>query len=255
MLLRGRMTLLATDTDTTALFAPIKLPFYPRDLPLDRPPGQIITNRTTGVQHEILPSTSTCNGWRTDAQCYCANPAGLGTLHKGTGRCMFHDTSKATETRMRLYHIRETAIGALALELEESDDDPTNITSELHLARATLLNWIVRYDEWQEKVTLWAEAYARGDVANQPPARMDISRIDALLKRVAELALQLEESRLRDAISQGEMVEVLREIAVTVETTVTVCPFCKGSLAPVLGLIRQGWQKINLWNRRGRRKA
>jgi len=156
---------------------------------------------------------------------------------------------------MRLYHIRQTTIGALALELDESDTNPTDITSELHLARAMLLNWIARYDAWQSTVDLWAQAYQRGDVANQPPARIDISRIDALLKRVAELALQLQESRLRDAISQGEMVEILKEISVTVQTTVTVCPHCKGSLDPVLDLIRQGWQRIQLWNRRSKWKA
>lgn len=233
----------------------VKPPFYPSDLPSDKPRGQIITNPATGVQHEVLPFTSTCNGWRTRAECYCSQPAGWHTTHEGTGRCFFHDTSKAVETRMRLYYIRQTTIGALALELDESDTNPTDITSELHLARATLLNWIARYDDWQAKVDLWAQAYARGDVVNQPPARMDISRIDALLQRVASLALQLEESKLRDAISQGELIEILREVGMTVETTVTVCPHCKGTLAPVLELIRQGWQRVQLWNRRARRKA
>lgn len=213
----------------------------------------MITNRTTGVQHEILPSTKTCNGWRTEAECYCSNPAGKNTLHKGVGRCTFHDTSEATAARMRLRHIQSTAIGALALELEESDTNITDITSELHLARATLLNWIARYDDWQENVSFWAQAYAIGEVANQPPGRMDISRLDTLLKRVAELALQLEESRLKDAISQGELIEILREVGGVVELTVTTCPYCHESLATVLELIRGGWQKIMLWGRRKKR--
>lgn len=246
---------MAPETDSAALIVPGKPPFYPTDLPPERPQGELVTNRTTGVQHEILPTTSTCNGWRTEAECYCANYPGSGTSHKGTGRCTFHDTSAATETRMRLLHIRQTAIGALALELDESDTNPTDITSELHLARATLLNWIARYDDWQETVGLWAQAYQRGEVANQPPARMDISRLDTLLKRVAELALQLEDSRLKDAISQGEMIEILREIGSTVELSVTVCPHCKGSLTQVLDLIRQGWARIQLWGRRSKRKS
>ena len=235
--------------------APVKPPFYPPDLPPDRAPGYVRINHPTAVRHEILPTTATCNGWRSEAQAYCANPPGAGTDHKGTGRCFFHDTSAATAAHMRLRHIRDTTIGALALELEETDTNPTDIASELHLARATLLNWIARYDDWQEKVALWAHAYARGEVGNQPPARMDISRLDTLLKRVAELALQLEESRLKDAISQGEMAEVLREIAMTVETTVTACPHCHGSLAPVLEFVRQGWARIQLWGRRRKQKA
>ena len=235
--------------------APVKPPFYPLDLPADRPTGHIVTNHTTGVKHEILPATSTCNGWRSEAQMYCANYAGSGTDHKGVGRCTFHDTSAATETRMRLRHVRETAIGALALELAESDTNPTDITSELHLARATLLNWIARYDDWQDKVSLWAQAYAKGEVASQPPARMDISRLDILLKRVAELALQLEDSKLKDAISQGELIEILREVGTTVETTVTTCPHCKEPLTAVLELIRQGWARIQLWGRRRKKLA
>ena len=154
---------------------------------------------------------------------------------------------------MRLRHISQTAIGALALELEASDSTPTDITSELHLARATLLNWIARYDVFQEDVALWATAYARQDVSRVPPVRMDISRFDTLLKRVAELALQLEESKLKDAISQGELIEILKEVGATVELSVTTCPHCKGSLAPVLELVKTGWQKIQLWGRRKKR--
>ena len=233
----------------------VKPSFYPDDLPLDRPKGQIATKSTTGIPHEILPATSTCNGWRHGALAYCSKAAGWRTDHPGEGRCTFHDTSAATATRMRLYHIRETAIGSLALELEASDDDPTSIASELHLARATLLNWIARYDDWQDKVSLWAQAYAKGEVASQPPARMDISRLDILLKRVAELALQLEESRLKDAVSQGELIEILREVGTTVETTVTTCPHCKEPLTAVLELIRQGWARIQLWGRRRKQLA
>mgnify|MGYP001599861150 FL=1 len=204
----------------------------------------------TGVEHEILPVTSTCNGWRSEAQTYCRNGPGDETNHKGVGRCAYHDVSVATDARLRLQHISNTAIGALALELEADGTDPAGIVSELHLIRATMLNWIARYDVYQGEIALWAQAYAVGDVRYQPPMRMDISRIDHLVKTVAALALQVEESRLKDAVSQGELIEILREVGTVVELSVTSCPHCNGSLTPVLELVKMGWQKIILWGRR-----
>lgn len=253
LLAKGRLM----DTDTS-LPATKKYPtgpaapFWPPDLPEVYYQKGATTRKhpTTGAQHEVLPATATCNGYRSFAETYCKRPAGWDTDHPGTGRCRHHDGARlATAARIRLGHIAHTAVGALALELEATDSDPTDITAELHLARSLLLNWIQRYDTYMEQLTLWARAYASGEVGHPPPLAMDMTRIDGLLRRVADLALQLQHAKLRDAISQGEMIEILRAVSRVVEESVTTCPQCAAPLAGVLDLIRAGWQKVSLWKR------
>lgn len=224
-------------------------PFWPPDLP-ETYRQRTRTNPTTGEVHAILPVTSTCNGWRTLAHTYCANRAGHRTDHPGTGRCHFHDTGPImTAARVRLGHIAHTAVGALALELEAAEDDPTDITSELHLARSLLLNWIKRYEHYMEHLALWAQAFANHEVGHAPPMAMDISRIDVLLRRVADLALQVQQARLLDSVSQGELIEILRTVSQVVDVSVTTCPTCHAPLTSVLDLIRAGWSNIRLWKK------
>jgi len=68
-----------------------------------------------------------CNARKTDGSGYCGQPAGMGTDHKGTGRCKFHggntvnqekniieeledaSADATTALRLRLKHAREKA--------------------------------------------------------------------------------------------------------------------------------------------------
>lgn len=226
----------------------------PPDLPPDWRRGDFRTTPTTGT-HEVVPATSTCNGWRKREGGYCQRPAGWRTEHPGEGRCKWHDMTAPLRAMQRYQRLHATTIGALAHELAEIDDDPCNILPELHLARALFLDWIRRYDAFTEALLTWHEAYQQGNLTARPPRAMDIARAESQLQGIARLAQQLEESRMKDALSQGELVEILREVGLVVETTVVACPYCRGPLQPVLDRIRQGWQRIQLWNRRSQRKA
>ena len=226
-----------------------KPPFYPTDLPT----GQRWTVRRDehGAEHEILPPTATCNGHLNYREGYCPRPAGNFTKHKGTGRCEVHDMSIAHEATRRYHRLTTTAIGALAGEIQSrTDDDPANITDELALARALFIDWVERYQEGLNALLAWNAARESGGKAKKPPKIMNIVQAQTQIRTIAALAMQLEESRLRDVISQGEMVEILREISISTEAALTTCPHCQGSLAPVLEHIKAAWSHIQLWGRR-----
>ena len=226
-----------------------KLYFYPADLP----PGQPLEryhNATTGAEHDILPPTATCNGYLRRRHGYCSNRAGQFTTHDGTGRCIRHDMSAAHAASRRYRALHDTAIGALAQEIAVYDDDPTNITEELALARALFTDWIKRYQQFSDAIIAWHKSYSSGEGTPKPVRLLDITAADRQIQTIARLALQLEESRLRDALSQGELIAILREVSLATETTVTTCPHCHGSLQPVLEAIKTAWGRIVLWGRR-----
>ena len=222
--------------------------FYPPDLP----PDAKITHYKhpkTGASHDILPPTSTCNGHLLRRPGYCSNRAGQWTTHDGTGRCVKHDMSRAHGANRRYTALQETAIGALADEIAAYDDDPTNITDELTIARALFVDWIQRYQKFSEALIAWHESFTTGEVVRKPVRILDITQANQQIQTIAKLAQQLEDSRLRDALSQGELIAILQEVSRSTEATVTTCPHCHGSLQPVLDAIKVAWGGINLWHR------
>ena len=228
-----------------------KTHFYPEDVPADAK-TRTVTNQTTGDTHVILPATKTCNGWRLRAKTYCSQVAGMRTQHRGTGRCWLHDMSPAHAGSSRYRHIEHTAVGVLANEILSIDDDPTNITEELAMARAIFSDWIERYALWSDALLAWHASFYSGEKEPKPLKILDISDAHRQLKTIGTLAQQLQDSRLRDAVSQGELVEILREVSTVVELSLTTCPHCHGKLDAVLDLIRKGWTAIQLWGRNKR---
>ena len=221
--------------------------FYPPDLP---PDAQIThyTSPKSGATHDILPPTATCNGHLIRPG-YCSNRAGQWTTHDGAGRCVKHDMSRAHLANTRYTALQETTIGILADEIAAYDDDPTNITDELTLARALFVDWIQRYQEFSEALLAWHASFATGRAAPKPARILDITQASQQIRVIAQLAQQLEDSRLRDALSQGELIAILQEVSRSTEATVTTCPHCHGSLQPVLDAIKGAWGGINLWHR------
>lgn len=228
-------------------YKPPKTHFYPDDLPPDAKTRK--TTSSSGETHIIIQSTKTCNGWRKYAATYCSQPAGKLTKHNGHGRCWLHDMSPAHAGSERYRHIENTAVGALANTILAIDDDPTNITDELAMARAIFSDWVDRYDAWSEALLAWHASFYMGDKEPKPVKIMDIADAHRQLRTIGTLAQQLQDARLKDAVSQGELVDILREVSTVVELSLTTCPHCHGPLAPVLELIRAGWNKIQLWGR------
>ena len=122
------------------------------------------------------------------------------------------------------------------------------------MARALFADWIQRYQKFSEALIAWHESFnpETERFARRPPRIMDITAAQYQLQTIAKLAQQLEESRLKDALSQGEMIEILQEVSVATEDSVALCPHCHGSLAPVLEAIKQRWASIQLWGRRAK---
>jgi hypothetical protein len=90
----------------------------------------------------------------------CTQIAGWGTDHAGEGRCKLHGGSSpikhgrySTIKRPRLKEILESL---------ESDPDPLDLSPELRLLRALILDYIERYDEQTDALIAWHASFSTG---------------------------------------------------------------------------------------------
>lgn len=87
----------------------------------------------------------------------CQNPAGFKTDHPGEGRCHLHGGKSQVKTG-RYSRIKRKRIAEL-LEDFRTDPDPLDITEELHLLRALVLDYVERYDEVTDLLQAWHNSF------------------------------------------------------------------------------------------------
>jgi hypothetical protein len=84
---------------------------------------------------------------------FCTRPAGWGTDHVGQGRCKLHGGAAVIKSG-RYSKIIRTRVAELIKE-QEDNPDPLNILPELALARALLIDFVERYDDWRDAILAW----------------------------------------------------------------------------------------------------
>lgn len=92
----------------------------------------------------------------------CVKPAGWGTDHAGEGRCKFH--GGATPVKSGRYStVTRTELRTL-IEHYEADPNPLNVLPELALARASLVDYVNRYDQTTEALLAWYASWERAHI-------------------------------------------------------------------------------------------
>jgi hypothetical protein len=140
----------------------------------------------------VLQPNYYCRAWNGKRTKYCRSRAGSKTTHPGVGRCNVHGGLREGDGRVthgRFSRVRDTVIGAL-VEQHLADPDPLNLAQELALARATLEDYLHRYDSQA----------THADVLDQ-------------LEVISRIVARIEHGRAAYAISRPELARVLNELA------------------------------------------
>ena len=96
---------------------------------------------------------ATCDAQTRQTGEPCRHPAGFRTDHPGTGRCWLHGGKSLIRTG-RYATVERPHIQAL-LEQFAADPDPLNLTPEVLLTRALLMDYINRWHEQDAMLTRW----------------------------------------------------------------------------------------------------
>jgi hypothetical protein len=99
-----------------------------------------------------------CRGWNAKRKKYCSARAGSGTDHLGEGRCRHHRGNASVKsgrystitTRPRLKEL---------LERFEADEDPLDLSREVTLLRALMVDLAERWDEMMEGNARWHASF------------------------------------------------------------------------------------------------
>jgi hypothetical protein len=129
---------------------------------------------------------------------YCRHRAGWRTDHPGTGRCTLHGGS--TPIRHGIYSkIHHERLADLVREAEQKQD-PLDTLGELALARALVVDFINRHEQYTEALLAW---YASFSKTARPIAA---EKEEAFRSVVAEYEILLEEAR--DGGTDGQLSDV-----------------------------------------------
>lgn len=174
------------------------------------------------VRHPPHPKWGfpTC-GARTRAGTHCAQKAGWGTDHLGTGRCKLHGGLKkgGGDRRLKSGRWSLATSNRLAEYIEDFEDesDPLNIVPELNLTRALVKDWLERYDELVEAILHWNETRAPED----RPARVpDIQEARPLIESISRIAYRIERATSDKYIPRGTFFRIMTAMGRVVESRV-----------------------------------
>lgn len=152
----------------------------------------------------------------------CLNPAGFRTNHLGQGRCFKHGGTRQPTKILsevppgqlsRYQHVERHALRDLAARLAEAEPDITDLSEELHLLRALLIQYINEYEEFIEALLAW---YASPDVKQKPRRIMDISDVSGLIESVSRIAERMHKIRSEGSIDLLTFQRVTEQMGIIV---------------------------------------
>ena len=155
-----------------------------------------------------------CNG-RKRSGGYCRQPAGWRTDHPGQGRCRKHggNTVKGTITHGWYSNITHTRVKDILSGLAKIEADAMDLLPEVHLLRAMTVDYINRYDEFQEALMAW---YTDPDSNSRPRRIMDIQDASHLIESISRVAQRLHQIQSEGSISLETFKRVTEQMGMVV---------------------------------------
>lgn len=163
-----------------------------------------------------IPSGHYCRAWNAKRQKYCRNRAGAHTDHVGVGRCKFHGGNNVRKSG-RYSSILTTRVGEL-LDAHAGDENPLDLSHELHLARALLQDYLERRAESAD-----GEALAEGI---------------RLVEKIAGIVHKIEQIKAQNAITPADLNRLMVNMGLVVRQFVTDDETCKR--------IQDGWLALRV---------
>jgi hypothetical protein len=179
----------------------------------------------------------TCGRMRIRRTGLCTLPAGWGTSHAGRGACKLHGGIKNRDTDRRLKHgLYSTVSDVRIQEIQEeihAAGNPLDVTQELTLARALLVDWTERYALLRDAILEWNESRLPED----RPARVpDIAELFPALESISRIVYRIERATSDKYIPRGTFYRIMLAMGRVVDARVHD--------EAVREQIRQDWLKI-----------
>lgn len=193
------------------------------------------THTTCGAKTTSTPDGAPCSkvaGWRTD--------------HPGQGRCYLHGGgspikhgrySKITRPRIKAW-----------LEEFESDPDPLNLEAEVKLLRALIIDYVERFDAYQEALQAWHESF--NDPTKAAPAKprqvADILSVGKFIGDIGGLVEKIHKQRTEGTITMATLNRVIEEFGEELVKAAQETIDDTAARAHLLASVERRWGSVRL---------
>lgn len=181
----------------------------------------------------------------------CGNAAGKGTDHKGEGRCKNHGGAAPIKSGRYSTITRSTIKGLL--EQFEADANPLDLTPELHLLRALILDYIERYQEftaaliaWHEDESTFTDRWGNEQVTRKPPQVIDILSVAKYITAIGQISERIEKAKKEGSVSLETLNRVIEQLGVQLVKAAQETVKDAAQRATLLSRVEDLWQSIQL---------
>jgi hypothetical protein len=159
-----------------------------------------------------------CGAKRLHADGVCQNPAGFATEHVGQGRCKFHGGCGGNLKHGRYSLINRASIREQLDKLKSVEEDVLDLTPEVELLRAVIIDYVNRYDTLTEALFAWHNSFLDPMMQKKerPKQVIDISDVSRMIGSVANVVSQIHKIRTSGAISLETLKRVLESMGIAV---------------------------------------
>lgn len=167
----------------------------------------------------------------------CRNRAGKGTIHLGRGACMFHGGIRSAERDKRLKsgmysQVKNVRVAEIHAELSELDGK-LDVTQDLTLARAVLIDWVERHSDLVDAILAWNASRRDEDRPTKIP---DVGQVIASVEAISRIVYRIEKASSDKFIPRGTFYRVMMAMGRSVDSRVHD--------EVTRELIRQDWLRI-----------
>jgi hypothetical protein len=113
----------------------------------------------------------------------------------------------------RYQNVERHALRDLAARIAATEPDITDLSEELHLLRALLIQYINEYEKFIEALMAW---YAEPDIKQKPRRIMDISDVSGLIESVSRIAERMHKIRSEGSIDLVTFQRVTEQMGIIV---------------------------------------
>lgn len=210
----------------------------------------------------------------------CQRPAGWGTDHPGEGRCKLHGGVGQKPSDRYLSARVRPRLGELIARFA-AEEDPHDLTQELTLLRALVLDYIERYDEITESLIAWHASFNgdfelqmrrwRSDVAayleeaenerNEParpfptppypteskPRQMtDITAASGLIDRIGAMSDRIAKRAQQGSVSMTALDSILEELAIELVNATQEVGLDDSTRTRLLTVVDRRWRDVRI---------
>lgn len=187
-----------------------------------------------------LRSTGKCGRPTRSRPGLCRNRAGKGTPHVGKGACKYHGGLSKKEggdrrvRTLRYSQVGDVSVAEILADLAE-DPNPLDVTPELQLVRALLIDWTEQYGALKEAILAWNAS--RGE--EERPARVpELIHVTPLIEAISRVVYRIERAQSERYIPRGQFYRVMMAMGRVVDSRVPS--------AELREQIKDDWLRIEL---------